>query len=155
MLKEGANLSEIQRRLLSEHNQKLTFLDLKLIVSDIEEAAKTLDKNTQKNESNNNIQKDLEQNSHKNIDDDDETVSDPTEKTIDAELMDEGATIVELDKLVKPGTALSGSVKFASGAKADWAIDHYGRLTLQNAKGKPTQEDIMLFQEELSKKLGG
>jgi len=156
MLKEGANLSEIQSRLASEYNQKLTFLDLKLIVSDIEEAAKTLDKNTNQNNIDTTELKDI-QNSQKSIDDDEDEQEESvlTGKTVDAELMDEGATVVELDKLVKPGTALSGSVKFASGAKAEWAIDHYGRLTLQNAKGKPTQEDIMLFQEELSKKLGG
>ncbi len=147
MLAEGAGLSEIQTRLASEHQIKLTFLDLKLIVSEIEGAASSLDKNSkQQDKSDDAINGKKQQVEH--LDDEDAGA-------VNAEIMDEGATVVEMDKLLKPGTAISGNVKFASGAKADWAIDHYGRFTLHNAVGKPTQDDLALFQEELRKKLGG
>lgn len=65
-------------------------------------------------------------------------------------------TIVEISKLVRPGTALSGTVKFRSGSTAEWYVDSYGRLGLENLNGeKPTEEDIRDFQVELQKQLGG
>jgi len=48
-------------------------------------------------------------------------------------------------------------VTFASGAKAEWFLDPSGRLGLNPAKGssKPTEDDLVAFQEELQAKLGG
>ena len=67
-----------------------------------------------------------------------------------------GSTVVEVSKLMRPGTALSGTVKFASGSTADWYIDQTGRLGLENLVGeKPTQEDIQQFQVELEKAVYG
>ena len=67
----------------------------------------------------------------------------------------DGRTVVEVSKLVRPGTALSGTVKFASGSTADWYVDSYGRLGIENLQGdKPTESDIMAFQDELKKALG-
>ena len=67
-----------------------------------------------------------------------------------------GQTVVEVSKLMRPGTALSGTVKFASGSTADWYIDQTGRLGLENLVGeKPTQEDIQQFQVELEKAVYG
>jgi hypothetical protein len=67
-----------------------------------------------------------------------------------------GKTVVEISKLVRPGMALSGSVKFASGSKADWYLDRTGRLGLENLVGdQPTQEDIQLFQMELERAVTG
>ena len=68
----------------------------------------------------------------------------------------DGKTVVEISKLMRPGTALSGSVKFASGSTADWYIDQTGRLGLENLVGnQPTQEDIQQFQVELEKAVYG
>nr|HPN83975.1 hypothetical protein [Victivallales bacterium] len=138
MLDNGAGLSEIQRKLSDEHQVRMTFLDLKLIVSEIKDAAQTLDRNSGKSEQKEAVVSQVQEGNDESAD-----------GTVETEIMDEGATVVELDKLLKPGTALSGNVKFASGAKADWAIDNYGRFTLSNATGKPTSEDIALFQAEL------
>ena len=67
-----------------------------------------------------------------------------------------GRTVVEVSKLMRPGTALSGTVKFASGSTADWYIDQTGRLGLENLQGeRPTQEDIQQFQAELERAVYG
>ena len=63
--------------------------------------------------------------------------------------------MVEINKIARPGAVLSGSVKFASGASAQWVLDQFGRLMFENAKGKPTKEDLVEFQEELQKKVSG
>ena len=67
-----------------------------------------------------------------------------------------GKTVVEVSKLVRPGTALSGTVTFRSGSSAEWYVDSYGRLGLENLRGEqPTEEDVRDFQIELQKQLGG
>lgn len=59
---------------------------------------------------------------------------------------------MEVSKLVRPGTALSGTVKFASGSRADWYVDQTGRLGLENVRGEqPTRDDLIAFQDELQK----
>lgn len=68
----------------------------------------------------------------------------------------EGArTVVNISRLVRPGSVMSGDVTFASGAKGDWSLDQRGRLALNLApeSAKPTQEDMLDFQEELQRKL--
>jgi hypothetical protein len=65
----------------------------------------------------------------------------------------ENGAIVEISKISRPGAMMSGSVKFPSGAKADWVLDNFGRIGLENATGKPTQEDIKEFQVALQKKV--
>ena len=66
----------------------------------------------------------------------------------------EGKTVVEVNRLTRPGVAMHGSVKFASGAKADWILDQMGRVGFEKSEGSPTPEDIQEFQEELQKSLG-
>ena len=68
--------------------------------------------------------------------------------------MKDGETVVEISKLVRPGAAVSGSVKFASGVTAEWFLDQMGRLGLDAVKGgEPTREDIAAFQQALQKEV--
>ena len=63
-----------------------------------------------------------------------------------------GDTVVEVSPIARPGMALSGTVKFASGSTAEWYVDSYGRLGLENLEGdKPSQNDLEKFQVELNK----
>jgi len=65
----------------------------------------------------------------------------------------QGKTTVEVSKVVRPGAVASGSVKFGSGVTAEWVLDQLGRLGLEKASGKPTQQDVKDFQVELQKLL--
>ena len=64
-------------------------------------------------------------------------------------------TVVEISKLTRPGIALSGSVRFSSGATADWVLDQQGRLAFEKSEGKPTPEDLQEFQDELRTQISG
>jgi hypothetical protein len=66
-----------------------------------------------------------------------------------------GAVKVEVDRIMRPGTVVSGSVKFSDGNSATWALDQMGRLMLDAGKTgyKPSQADIATFQQELSAQL--
>jgi hypothetical protein len=58
---------------------------------------------------------------------------------------------VEVDRIGRPGTLVSGSVTFSDGVAGKWAMDQYGRLMLDAGKGyKPSPADVQAFQAQLS-----
>lgn len=66
-----------------------------------------------------------------------------------------GGVSVEVDRLVKPGFIVSGTVAFSDGRNGAWGLDQVGRLALdmRDSSYKPSEEDIACFQEELKKEL--
>ena len=136
LLAEGVSLSDAQTKINSELGIALTYIDIRIIASTLDVDWKKSDPHPVKSEE-----------------------DAPAEEKAGeaAENQDEaGKTVVEISKLVRPGMALSGSVKFASGSKADWYLDRTGRLGLENLVGEqPTQEDIQLFQMELERAVTG
>lgn len=131
-LNEGKSLSDVQK-LLTAEGVNMTYLDLRLLAADLQV-------NWQKQ---------------------DPAVVAKKEKPVDPDAAAKGAktsgTTVSVNKLVRPGAAMSGDVSFASGAKAEWYLDTYGRVGLNPApgSGKPTEEDIREFQAELQRKISG
>lgn len=66
-----------------------------------------------------------------------------------------GGVKVELDRVVRPGAAVSGTVAFSDGTTGKWALDQLGRLMLDTGKKgyQPTAADVQAFQRELSLQL--
>lgn len=136
---EGISLSDIQNEVNEKFQQSMTYMDIRILAAglDIDWQAKAAAKAEEE-------KKEEEETS--------ESAAAPEEAAAPAD----GQTVVEISKLMRPGTALSGSVKFASGSTADWYIDQTGRLGLENLVGsQPTQEDIQQFQVELEKAVYG
>ena len=137
---EEVSLSDIQNEVNAKFNLSLTYMDIRILAStlDIDWQAKAAAKAEE-------AKKEAEEAA--------------AEEEVPAEVPADdapGQTVVEISKLMRPGTALSGSVKFASGSTADWYIDQNGRLGLENLVGsQPTQEDIQQFQVELEKAVYG
>ena len=142
LLGEGKSLSEVQKILQDEYDMQITYMDLRLISSDLDVNWEKCDKNQPK----------------------------PTDKVIDNDNPDntslddagwgsngDGKTVVNVSKVVRPGAVMSGDVKFKSGATAEWQLDPLGRLGLNPTanSAKPTEEDIQDFQIELQKALQG
>ena len=136
---EGISLSDIQNEVNEKFQLSMTYMDIRILAAglDIDWQAKAAAKAEEEKK-------------------EEETAK---EETVPAEAPAapaDGQTVVEISKLMRPGTALSGSVKFASGSTADWYIDQTGRLGLENLVGnQPTQEDIQQFQVELEKAVYG
>lgn len=133
-LNEGRSLSDVQK-LLAEQGVSMTYLDLRMLAADLEVNWKKQDPKA-------------------------EPKPPADAKAADAKAADtlgKKKTQVSVSKLVRPGAAMSGDVTFASGAKAEWFVDSYGRLGLNPTAGsaKPTEDDIREFQLELQRKLGG
>ena len=133
LLNEGLSLSEIQKKLQSEQKVKMTFLDLRLLASELEE----VDWSKQK--------ADIEASKAAN------KAKEDKKKEAENKAENAGKTVVEVSRLKRPGAAANGTVEFASGAKAEWILDQTGRLALDKQDGEPTKEDIQEFQVELQK----
>ncbi len=122
----------------------MTFLDLRILASELEQIdwAEVSGENAEK------AKKEAQMESER------ESQGSPVDDGM-ADAVPDGGTVVEVSKLARPGSVANGSVKFASGASAEWVLDQSGRLALSNASGEPTQDDIKDFQLELQKALAG
>jgi len=62
-----------------------------------------------------------------------------------------GGVAVTLDRIVKPGSVVSGTVRFSDGVNASWMLDQVGRLAIDAGKPnyRPNPEDVQAFQMEL------
>lgn len=142
---EGISLSHIQD-LLKEKNVKITFMELRLLASEIEEDLwKDQEAKAEPEPAKENKDETLEKTAP--------SASPEAESPADGKLR--GTTTVEVSPIVRPGAVMSGSVKFGSGVTADWFLDQSGRLGLEKASGQPDQQDVQEFQQELQRKLGG
>lgn len=130
-LKEGESLSDIQKLVNETFGTRMTFLDVRILASELENV--------------------------------DWSALDPApvpqkEKVAEEETLPPdggGETHVEISKLVRPGMALSGTVRFRNGTTAEWYVDAYGRLGFENLQGeRPGEEDLRDFQTELQRQLG-
>lgn len=136
-LNEGVSLAEIQKLIEEKFNERMTFLDVRLMASTLdtvnweEEAAK--------------------ETAAEEAEKDKEEVAEALDAVADGADEQAGKCVVELSKLVKPGAVAHGSVKFPSGASGNWVLDQTGRLGMEKSEGKPTEDDLKAFQEELQK----
>jgi hypothetical protein len=66
-----------------------------------------------------------------------------------------GGVQVEIDRVTKPGSVVSGQATFSDGVTATWFVDQLGRLALDPGTPdyKPSPEDIQAFQEQLRSEL--
>lgn len=66
-----------------------------------------------------------------------------------------GSVSVDVDRVTKPGSVVSGSVTFSDGVSASWWLDQFGKLAVDAGQPgySPSQEDLQAFQMELRKAL--
>ena len=136
---DGATISEIQTRLMSEFNLKLTYMEVRFLVDDLKltpkdpeppkvvapvaEAAKPAETKSAP------------------------PPAGPTGKP--------GGVSVTVDQLARPGAIVSGKVAFSDGQQAEWYLDQTGRLgVVPKQQGyKPTAADVQQFQAALQSEM--
>lgn len=142
LLAKGLTLSQIQDHLHKEKSDPITYMDLRLLLSEMPDA-KLPEKETPK------------------------TVlpaassgakAAPKDLASPPEVKDPavgGRLSISVDQMPAPGSMLSGYARFSSGAKAHWFLDDMGRLGLEPelGTGKPTQADMQEFSTELRRML--
>jgi hypothetical protein len=131
---EGAKLSEIQNRLLSEFKLKFTYMEVRLLVDDLKLTPK--DPEPPKVVA--------------------PPAADPAKLTVEKNPAPEGTlpasgVSVSVDQIAKPGAIVSGKVTFSDGQTADWVLDQTGRLGVvsKQAGYKPSAADVQDFQTAL------
>lgn len=158
-VEEGARLADVQRRIHDEFGVQLTYMEVRLLVLDI--GATPKDKPAPA------APADASQ-------PDGQGSLDPTSATTPAgvgpQALDEadddlgapeppplgGSVTVELDKVVRAGAAMSGTVTFSDGVTGSWILDAYGRLGITKVSKpgyQPSNADVSAFQLELQRKL--
>lgn len=144
----GVSLSDIQNLVNAEFKQNLTYMDIRIMASELEIDWQQL-------------------NPKKEAAVEDVTAVEapmpaetPAEEAPAGEaaaapgMPDLSDTRIEVSKIARPGMMFSGSVTFANGSSADWYLDNMGRLGLDNLQGdQPGQEDIEKFQIALQLEL--
>ncbi len=137
LLAEGRSLSEIQDYLRKEKNDSITYMELRLLLSEIPDA-KLPEKELFKPEPPPEPTKPGAGQGQ------------PASATADA-----GQLTISVDQVPQPGCMLSGYTRFSSGAKAHWMLDEMGRLGIEPELGssKPTQKDMQEFSAELKRML--
>ena len=165
-LNSGMSLSELQNQLAERFDLHLTYMELRMLTADLQinwskqdakvEAAKPKTKpapapavpseNT-----------DAYGGEAPDGYPEDEAVPEPPTASPAGDDTLRGKTTVEVSKLVRPGTQISGTVKFGSGASGEWYFDQDGRLGFMPDEGssQPDQKDIQEFQVEIQKALYG
>ena len=160
--REGNNLSRIQD-MLAEQGVKMTFMELRLIASEIEtsfwqkaepapesapeEKAPAAPADAAQAEEDGGFPGE-----------DDATGQVPPEAPAQespagdaGEAAPRGRTSVTVDQLQRPGFLATGTVTFGSGASGNWCLDQMGRVMFEKLNGKPDRIDIQEFQMELQR----
>ena len=147
LLTKGQTLSQIQDFLHKEKNDPITYMELRLLLSEMPDA-KLPEKE---------VRKTVLPAS---------TISpagagakaapkDGTPPPSARETTTGGRLSISVDQMPAPGSMLSGYARFSSGAKAHWFLDEMGRLGIEPelGTGKPTQADMQEFSNELRRLL--
>ncbi|HTV62629.1 MAG TPA: hypothetical protein VMH30_08685 [Verrucomicrobiae bacterium] len=129
---QGAKLSEIQNRLLSEFGIKLTYMEVRLLVDDLKLTPK--DPEPPKAP---------------------EPAAAPKLTAEKKSTPAGGKVSVAVDQIARPGAVVSGKVTFSDGQRADWYLDQTGRLGVVPAQQgyKPPASDVQQFQAALQEEL--
>ena len=149
-VEEGADLSDIQKRLKGELELNVTYMDTRLLVLDLGIEIKVED--TEEADSPSEEQESVTQG--------DEALEAPPEEPRGDPLPDglsAGSVEVTTDEVTRPGAMVSGSVTFSDGAKAIWLIDEYGRpgLEPETPGYQPSESDLSEFEKHLRALLQG
>lgn len=146
-IEEGSSLSDIQNRLDQEFGVRLTYMDVRLLVGDLQLTPKDPEQPTP------------------------ETLSASAPAAPGAAGLSDsfaapdeilppgglptGNVTLTVDQITRAGALISGKATFSDGKKADWSLDQYGRLGMVPAEEgyRPPEADVVEFQKALEKEL--
>lgn len=178
----GDNLSAVQKKLSEQFKISMTYRDVRFLVDDLnlelKDAAPKIDttdvtkapvagapapRGTAPAEKKGMLDKLKEKvglgssGGNENADDEDELPAEefPEDEPMPGAPAGAGGVTVDIDRVVRPGFAMSGSVTFSDGVSGKWALDQYGRLMLDTGTPgyKPSTPDVQAFQRELQMQL--
>ncbi len=145
-ISDGLSLSSIQAQLNEEFSLSLTYMEVRFLVDDLNLTLQD------KPELSDAVPNENLESANLSAPDD----SDNAAEDLGGGGDDFGSSLtVEVDRLMKPGSVVSGTVKFSDGVNSSWSIDQFGRLGLNPSQEgyQPSAEDLQAFQKELQSAL--
>ena len=140
---EGLGLSDIQKKINSEFGHAMTYMDVRFLILDLEvELQDKVGAGTPVPDVSAPVAPEgIPQDEADGWQTADEAAAAPRP----------GNVSVDVDKITKPGSVVSGSVTFSDGVSATWVLDQLGRLAIDAGQPgyKPSEEDLRDFQTEL------
>jgi len=132
-IEEGLQPFEIQQRLEEEFGLHLTYMEVKLLLSELNLTPKDRVEEKQKSEP--------------------QAESESPAETKEGEGL--GTVTVTIDEVTRPGAIVSGRVRFRDGKEAAWYLDQYGRLGLIPPEPgyRPSADEVTEFQRALEQEL--
>ena len=146
LLAKGQTLSQIQDYLHKEKNDPITYMELRLLLSEMPNA-KLPEKD---------VRKTVLPTSGAPANTGGRPASNDSVAPAAAKQQPAGGRLsISIDQTPAPGSMLSGYARFSSGARAHWFLDGMGRLGIDPELGssKPTETDMQQFSSELRRLL--
>lgn len=133
---QGYQLSDIQKRLESEWNIRLTYMETRFLALDLKLEFHSPEKPKQAPPA-------------------PQEATTPEPLSGETPAPTEASVHVSIDEIARPGVMISGKVTFKDGENAHWYLDEMGRLGLDPATEgyTPSQESLLEFQKALQKAL--
>ena len=137
-VRDGASLSDVQKRLREELDISMTYMDVRFLVLDLDVTLK--DKETPK--------------PPEPVEDASAAGGEALEPD-DVEAPGAGGVSLTVDTIMKPGSVVSGTVRFSDGKSGSWMLDQLGRLALDvgDPGYRPSPEDVQELQLQLQEAL--
>ena len=144
--RDGHGLSEIQKRLLSEFAITATYMDVRFLAIDL-----GLDIKDKRSSAPAAPITAAPAAGDEPVDENEDAAMPPAAEPSALP----GQVSVSLDRIMKPGSVVSGTVTFSDGVSASWYLDQMGRLALDAGQPgySPVPKDIKAFQLELRRQL--
>lgn len=130
---EGESIAKIQNLLKEHFNVGLTYMDVRFLVDDLGVLYKDSNETTEEEDKEEAKAEDAEEDTN--------------------ELA--GVT-VDVDAVIRPGSLVSGTVRFSDGASLGWQLTSTGQLGLipgDDPEYRPSNEDLQSFQTQLQEVL--
>lgn len=130
---EGESIAKIQNLLKEQFNLGLTYMDVRFLVDDLGLVYKDSNETSE-----------AEDNSESK-----------TEDAIEEHDQLAGVT-VDVDAVIRPGSLVSGTVRFSDGVSLGWQLTSTGQLGLipgDDPEYRPSNEDLQSFQTQLQEVL--
>ena len=124
---KGLTLNQILDHLVKEDKLDVTFMDVRLAVSEIED----------------------ERNLYTNEPEPEEVVEEE-----EPEIEEVPEVLIEMNAILQPGAPLQGKAKFKSGRAMKFMMDQSGRIGIEPIGAEqPDQMELQIFQQELIRQL--
>lgn len=149
-LQDGLQLSEIQKRLAAEQGAHLTYMELKLAVSELDVLPK--DQERPQTRELPTPPASPAAGAQPGTSKPPQSAAPPPKPTAPPT---PGQVSVTVDQLARPGALASGQVRFSDGKQAAWYFDEMGRLGLVASEPgyRPPAADMAEFQAALEREL--